>query len=366
MILDYLPPTDLIRLFCASKIALDYGASFMRREPRQFYRCLPTADEGNLAMNSTSPTVDVCAPTKSNNDAYGFSDSFAILLIDLQAITVYGVRMDGRIYVCGLDLRTRSTHQRIGTHSELVDVICFLLDAVGIRSLKFGRSEWSFGDPKRDQCWEGLSIRRGEGRLRIVRDALKFRHIGWCSDTTISFPETLLMQKSHAFWKGHIDETHYVAGEPQDEKDMVSNVGNFTVEALWLTENLSGVTFYSALGGIQGIAIHYSSGGISTVGQTGDYGKYFPIHGPDEIFAEIVVRVRPESEFPLLKLKAIWDQQWAGFYQESGEVYSSLSLKPPKNCYIKGFYFRIGSLWIRSIGMIYGDLEEGSDLQAEA
>lgn len=220
MILDYLPPTDLIRLFCSSKIALDYGASFMRREPRQFYRCLPADDEGtslrrlllvlssefleshsagldlrwevvsritevskyigNLAIDSMSPTVDVCAPTKSNNHAYGFWDFFAILPIDLQAITVYGVRMEGHIYVCGLDLRTRSTHQRIGTHSELVsqlcpihdqvDVICFLSDAVGIRSLKFGCSEWSFEDPKRNQCWEGLSIRRGEGRLRIVRD----------------------------------------------------------------------------------------------------------------------------------------------------------------------------------------------------
>ncbi|GLA59127.1 hypothetical protein AtubIFM54640_009860 [Aspergillus tubingensis] len=196
--------------------------------------------------------------------------------------------------------------------------------------------------------------------------ALKFRHIGWCSDTTISFPETLLMQKSHAFWKGHIDETHYVAREPQVEKDMVLNIGNFTVEALWLTENLSGVTFYSAFGGIQGITIHYSSGGTSTVGQTDDYGTYFPIHGPDGILAEVVVCVRPESAFPLLKLKANWDQQWAGFYQESGKIYSSLSLKPPKDCYIKGFYFRIGGRWIESIGMIYGDLEERSDLQAEA
>ncbi|PYH70074.1 uncharacterized protein BO88DRAFT_425013 [Aspergillus vadensis CBS 113365] len=354
MILDYLPPTDLIRVFCSSKIALDYGASFMRREPKQFYRCLPADDEGNLAIDSMSPTVDVCAPTKSNNHAYGFRDSFAILPIDLQAITVYGVRMEGHIYVCGIDLRTRSTNQRIGTHSELVsqlypihdqiDVICFLLDAVGIRSLKFGRSEWSFGDPKRDQCWEGLSIRRGEGRLKVVRDALKFRHIGWCSDTTVSFPETLLMQKSHAFWNGHIDETHYIAGDPQDEKDMVSNIGNFTVEALWLTENLSGVTFYSASGGIQGITIHYSSGGTSTAGQTNDR---------HEVLAKVVVRVLPQFRFPFLKVNA-------------EEVYSSLSLKPPKNCYIKGFYFRIVDPWIESIGIIYDDLEERSDLQAEA
>lgn len=132
--------------------------------------------------------------------------------------------------------------------------------------------------------------------------ALKYRHIGWCSDTTVSFPETLLMQKSHAFWNGHIDETHYIAGDPQDEKDMVSNIGNFTVEALWLTENLSGVTFYSASGGIQGITIHYSSGGTSTAGQTNDRGTYFPIHRPDEVLAKVVVRVLPQFRFPFLKV----------------------------------------------------------------
>lgn len=220
MILDYLPPTDLIRLFCASKIALNYGDSVMRTKPRQFYRCIPADNEGiskrrlllvlslrfpksrnegldlrwevvsrigvlsklirYIATESTPPTVEIRATKTLVNHAYGLWISFADLPTDLKVITVYGIRIKEHVYVCGIDFLTRSTHQHVGHHSKLVsrveilstlvDVVCFLADAFGIRSLKFGHSAWSFEEPKRYQCWEGFSIRRREGRLRIVRD----------------------------------------------------------------------------------------------------------------------------------------------------------------------------------------------------
>lgn len=220
MILEYLSPTDLLRLFCTSKIALDYGDSVMRTKPRQFYRCIPADNEGiskrrlllvlslrfpksrnegldmrwevvsrirvlsklirYIATESTPPTVEIWATKKLVNHAYGLWNSFADLTTDLEVITVYGIRIKDHVYVCGIDFLTRSTHQHIGHHSKLVSrvetlstqvyLVYFLEDAFGIRGLKFGCSAWSFEEPKSDQCWEGFSRRRREGRLRIVRD----------------------------------------------------------------------------------------------------------------------------------------------------------------------------------------------------
>ncbi|OJJ72419.1 hypothetical protein ASPBRDRAFT_64824, partial [Aspergillus brasiliensis CBS 101740] len=329
MILSYLSPTDLVRLFCTSKIALDYGESFMCRKSRQFHRCvLLPDDEGiskrrlllvlslnflesqsagldlrwevvsritrlskymfNIAIDSRSPTMNASAPMKPVNHAYGLWNSFADLPIDLQAITVYGVRIEGHIYVCGLDFLTRSTHQRVGVHSKLVsrfdvlhdqvDVIFFLVDALGIRNLKLGRS------------------------------GIKFRHIRWHSDTIPSFGETLLMQNGHAFWKGHVDENHYISRDPEMEELTLSHSGGFTVETLWITENLSGVTFYCDVDLIYGIAIHDSSG-TSIAGEAEGFSKYFPIHGPDEVLAEIIFRVHSDDGNPVLTLKTNWDRQ---------------------------------------------------------
>ncbi|GAA86161.1 hypothetical protein AKAW_04275 [Aspergillus luchuensis IFO 4308] len=363
MILDYLPPTDLIRLFCASKIALNYGDSVMRTKPRQFYRCIPADNE-----ESTPPTVEIRATKTLVNHAYGLWISFADLPTDLKVITVYGIRIKEHVYVCGIDFLTRSTHQHVGHHSKLVsrveilstlvDVVCFLADAFGIRSLKFGHSAWSFEEPKRYQCWEGFSIRRREGRLRIVRDAVKFRHIGWCSDTTPSFEETLLVRNSNAFWKSHIDENYYFPLYPHWEEKLVSGIGNFTVEALWITEDLSGVTIYSEIDEIHGVAVHDSSG-TSIVGDDIGEKDYLPIDGPDEFLAGVVVRMHPFYDFPLLKLKTNWGRQCSSLSSVSEEEYRSRNLETPENCYIKGFYFRL-ELYsgIQSIGVIYGNLGE--------
>ncbi|XRM38466.1 hypothetical protein ABZX51_001881 [Aspergillus tubingensis] len=362
MILEYLSPTDLVRLFCTSKIALDYGVSFMRTKSDQFYRCIPADNE-----ESTPPTVEIWATKTLVNHAYGLWNSFADLPTDLEVIMVYGIRIKDHVYVCGIDFLTRSTHQHVGHHSKLVsrveilstqvDVVCFLEDAFGIRSLKFGHSAWSFEEPKSDQCWEGFSIRRREGRLRIVRDAVKFRHIGWCFDTTPSFEETLLVRNSNAFWKSHIDENYYFPLYPYREEQLVSEIGNFTVEALWVTEDLSGVTIYSEPDWISGVAIHDSSG-TSIVGDDEGEEDYLPIHGPDEFLAGVVVRMHPFFEFPLLKLKTNWGRQCSSLSTVSEEEYSSRNIETPENCYIKGFYFRLELFSIRSIGVIYGNLGE--------
>lgn len=192
----------------------------MRQKPRQFYRCTPANDEGvsrrrlllalslrsresysaalntrwevvcrieelskcirNISVDSMMPSVDPRTPMKTFDQAYGFWESFAIVPIDLEAITIYGTRIAGHTHVCGLDFLTRDTRQHVGAHSNLVyrqailhnqaNVICFLVDSLGVRGLGFGRSAWSFEDPKRHHCWEGISIRKGEGRIRIVRD----------------------------------------------------------------------------------------------------------------------------------------------------------------------------------------------------
>ncbi|PYH31091.1 uncharacterized protein BO87DRAFT_399789 [Aspergillus neoniger CBS 115656] len=363
MILEYLSPTDLLRLFCTSKIALDYGDSVMRTKPRQFYRKLIRY----IATESIPPTVEIWAPKKLVNHAYGLWNSFADLTTGVEVITVYGIRIKDHVYVCGIDFLTRSTHQHIGHHSKLVSrveilptqvyFVYFLADAFGIRGLKFGFSAWSFEEPKSDQCWEGFSIRRREGRLRIVRDAVKFRYIGWCSDTTPSFEETLLVRSRNAFYKSDIDENDYFPLYPYREEQLVSDFGNVTVEALWVTEDLSGVTIYSDPDVISGVAMHDSSG-TSIVGDDAGDKDYLPIHGPDEFLAGVVVRMHPFYDFPLLKLKTNRGRQCSSLSSVSEEEYSSRNIETLEDCYIKGFYFRLEFSSILSIGVIYGNLGE--------
>lgn len=81
----------------------------------------------------------------------------------------------------------------------------------------------------------------------------------------------------------------------------MSGIGNFTVEALWITEDLSGVTIYSEIDEIHGVAVHDSSG-TSIVGDDIGEKDYLPIDGPDEFLAGVVVRMHPFYDFPLLKV----------------------------------------------------------------
>lgn len=126
------------------------------------------------------------------------------------------------------------------------------------------------------------------------------------------------MRSRNAFYKYDIDENYYFPLDPYREEQLVSEIGNFTVETLWVTEDLSGVTIYSAPDVIIGVAIHDSSG-TSIVGLNAGDKDYLPIHGPDEFLAGVVVRMHPFYDFPLLKVS--------------------------KFTFVCQFYF-IGSLWV--------------------
>lgn len=96
------------------------------------------------------------------------------------------------------------------------------------------------------------------------------------------------MKEKHAFWHGTISSEHFVQKAPHREAELLADFGNFTTEAVWLDEELQGITLYCGLGGITGISAHTSSGS-SCIGLDSSSAKFFPVHGPDEVLSEIEV-----------------------------------------------------------------------------
>lgn len=222
MIFEMLPPSSLIKFFCSSLGALEYSSEVCNKLP-QFHRCL---DVGNCQRNKwpimiqktfstftpskyasfdqrwevvsnvsrrakvvNSLSADsLLAPTVNPYDFFGWvnhSSGFQELLAHvpeaLKTIGVYQVFIDGQSYVCGLELRTDTTHHLLGRNSALqhtmvvsqgeMGMIRFILDSLGVRSLRFANSSWSGGDPETLACWEGLSKRQlGTDTIRVIQD----------------------------------------------------------------------------------------------------------------------------------------------------------------------------------------------------
>lgn len=228
MVLSLLPPSSLISFFRLSEEALNYANIFFGRHPKQFYRCIDTEGIGGnariliLALSSQfphvpcpeldirweivsrvtyvahlvskipkdriTPTVDVKAPLRSINHPFGFREVLAELPADLEEIRIHGIELEGHYYVCGIELLSKTAHQLLGSDSKLVysigvsqieiDIIGFVVDSLGVRSLKFGRSPWALGNPESIRCWEGFNERREDRKIRIIQDASFLIYIG--------------------------------------------------------------------------------------------------------------------------------------------------------------------------------------------
>lgn len=59
---------------------------------------------------------------------------------------------------------------KVDVSTSRVDELGFIVDSLGVRSVRFGGSPWSSGDPKSVKCWEGFSRRRAAKTFRVVRD----------------------------------------------------------------------------------------------------------------------------------------------------------------------------------------------------
>lgn len=218
MILSILPPSSIMNFFRSSKQAFRYANAVLDQGLLQFHR-YTTASSGisykqtliltllfefpyphclaldrrweltskvvflakyasKIPEQLIAPTMDMRAPLRSINHSFGFKELIAEIPDDINAIRVYMVELGGNLYVSGLKFIAKTTRRLLGNQSEIfhdldglhleVDTIRFVVDSLGLRSLKLGDSLWSSGHPR--GCWEGFSKRQGDRMVRIVHD----------------------------------------------------------------------------------------------------------------------------------------------------------------------------------------------------
>ncbi|PTU22461.1 hypothetical protein P175DRAFT_0542312 [Aspergillus ochraceoroseus IBT 24754] len=143
-----------------------------------------------------------------------------------ERLIVCSILLNNVHYICGIGFIACGSESFIGNKTESLhiidichyptDAIWLVEDALGVRSMKYGSSPWLFGDPKYIRCWEGLSLRQGPRSLRIIRDALKFRHLGWLHQSNPTFEETILVRNEHPSRSGQrfLKEELYVQQSP--------------------------------------------------------------------------------------------------------------------------------------------------------
>lgn len=128
---------------------------------------------------TTIPTVNPTSLFESVDHPFGFQGLIAEVPSNLRIIEVYSVWLDTGCYVCGIKFQTDTTclllgkqsncRQKLYTPSFGVDIIRFIVEPCGLRSLMFGDSQWSHGDPESLGYWEGFS-KQADSRIRIVQD----------------------------------------------------------------------------------------------------------------------------------------------------------------------------------------------------
>lgn len=241
MILEYLLPSDLVRVFRTSKWALSYANLFCRSNPLHFYRCnitatgtekdkrilmialstwdripeldvrwqivkkaaelarlLPFVDEDSSSAQKFSPQ----APLQPVNHRLGLCEDSFVIPLHAKTLTACSIQLEGKHYVCGIGFDTEEStlffgHETKSLHtinisSTTTETIGIAVDALGVRSIKYGTSPWLFGDPRSICCWEGLSVRRGRRKIRAIHDVS---------------PSSLFMKTTHKDYRNSSSDT---------------------------------------------------------------------------------------------------------------------------------------------------------------
>lgn len=223
MILEYLSPSDLIRFFRTNKRALFYANIFYRLNSLHFYRCgINITDVGNdirilmislstwhhfpeldarwqivskaaelakllLFVNESSQVVQTFnprAPLQPIDHQFGLCEDFLKIPLTVKTIEICSIYLNGKHYACGIGFNTEKSRFFIGHETgrfhiinigATTETIGLAMDALGVRSIKYGNSQWLFGDPRSIDCWEGLSIGQENRKIRIIHDVSTIR-----------------------------------------------------------------------------------------------------------------------------------------------------------------------------------------------
>jgi len=140
----------------------------------------------------TVPTFDMRAPLRPINHPFGLHEIIAEIPDDTTEIEVHSIVLHENLYVCGLGFSHGLARLFVGNQSKTVnkvgvshtdfDVVGFIVDALGIRTLRFGDSPWFCGGPESLKCWEGITRRRGATKIRIVLDVSILAYAWMISD----------------------------------------------------------------------------------------------------------------------------------------------------------------------------------------
>ncbi|ESZ89573.1 hypothetical protein SBOR_10042 [Sclerotinia borealis F-4128] len=279
----------------------------------------------------------------------------------LTGFKVYLISIHGQKYVSGLEGIPSSAQISIGVchgisyhiyfRANQISNLGFVVDSLGIRSLKFGESEWSSGVPSILNWFEGISIDNdSNNQLVVFTDALKFRQIYWQynSNITLPFPETIIMKP---FRIGALSLEHYVSRNniriSSHRKHEVST------ESVFFDEDMFAISVRLECGvGIVGIRVH-SKTRLQSIGKPfdDDSSIYFPIEAYKERIDKIWV-----WDFPGLYLTihtTLGRSQYFGALggPESTDMYKSF--QPSQGQFIQGCYFWFyGGLAIECFGIV--------------
>lgn len=130
----------------------------------------------------------------------------------LQGLNVYSILVHGRRYVCGLEGIPSTTHIFIGDCRGIPNAIFFryhdkqelgfIVDSLGVRSLRVGDSEWSSGSLFDLKCFEGMGIAdsSGDTKLAICMDVSSYFHIYFSKLIFLGFKTSLYSLATCFVW----------------------------------------------------------------------------------------------------------------------------------------------------------------------
>ncbi|RAL04039.1 F-box protein [Aspergillus ibericus CBS 121593] len=407
LILQHLPPSDLVRFFRTSRQALSYASLFCQLNPLHFFRCSTGAtncsEDKQILMLALStwtryeeldlrwqlvtkvcelakllsflsdiglavgPTPNPRAPLLHVQHQHGLHEDLIEIPNNVKNIQVCSILLAGRRYICGIGVDTGESCLFYGNKTESLrtldinnrelEAIGLAEDALGVRSMRCGTSPWVFGDPETLGCWGGLSVPQGRRKIQIIRDALKIRYLNWYHETAPLFEETLLIRNQHPSLSSHefISEELYVQRNQGKERGLVTRFGNFPTEAIRFSRELQHLTLHGGggLNGISGLSIQTNSESYC-VGSCKGASSSMTLHTPDESLSEIDVRI--SNLYPLaLIFRTSWNRELFVEPRQLGEgVQCEIkALRPPPDHCITGLYFRFEGSVIVSVGLIF-------------
>lgn len=138
-------------------------------------RLIPLLDETLPSI----ATLDPRAPLLALHYPFGLHESFMGIPDDPEVMEVSSIPLDDKYYVCGIGFASKESRVGCGHRTQYlqtvditrstIDTIELAVDALGVRSIKYGDSPW-VGDPSVTRSWRGLRRQQTRGRIRIVRD----------------------------------------------------------------------------------------------------------------------------------------------------------------------------------------------------